>query len=157
MSLIPGLRHPISHGPAIDQCWETDIGGVYAAGNVLRPVETAAWAAAEGAAAGACIADSLLGQSGPVGRRIVVQVSGPVGYTLPGAVRIPGPALGQLQMMAHMSRTATGRFQMLVNERIVWQSRPVTARPARRYKIKAALPALEAIDSLRLHFEEAGP
>lgn len=61
---------PCTGGPVIDQFMRTAMPGVFAAGNLLRPVESSGVAACEGARAGACIAGFLDGvlegaQAGP--------------------------------------------------------------------------------------------
>ena len=53
---------PRTGGPAIDQFMRTSQPGVFAAGNLLRPVESSGVAACEGARAGACIAAFLAGR-----------------------------------------------------------------------------------------------
>lgn len=53
---------PRTGGPAIDQFMRASVSGVFAAGNLLRPVESSGVAALEGARAGACIAAFLAGR-----------------------------------------------------------------------------------------------
>lgn len=55
---------PHTGGPVIDQYMRTSRPGVFAAGNLLRPVESSGIAALEGARAGACIAAFLAGRLG---------------------------------------------------------------------------------------------
>lgn len=53
-----------TRGPLIDQAMRTSIPGVFAAGNVLRGVETSGYAALEGQRAGAMVALALAGDIG---------------------------------------------------------------------------------------------
>ena len=59
---------PGSGGPVIDQFGRCSDPTWFAAGNVLRPVETAGWSFREGQRIGACVADDLAGRL-PVGQR----------------------------------------------------------------------------------------
>jgi NADPH-dependent 2,4-dienoyl-CoA reductase/sulfur reductase-like enzyme len=51
-----------TRGPVIDQAMRTSISGIFAAGNVLHPVESSGWAALEGQRAGALVAKYLEGK-----------------------------------------------------------------------------------------------
>ena len=53
---------PGSGGPAIDQFGRCSDPTYFAAGNLLRPVETAGWSFREGMRIGACVADDLAGR-----------------------------------------------------------------------------------------------
>lgn len=55
---------PATDGPLVDQYGRTNLQGVFAAGNVLRAVETSGWAANEGARVGANAAAYLREASG---------------------------------------------------------------------------------------------
>lgn len=56
---------PQSRGPVIDQAMRTSLAGVFAAGNMLRPVESSGWAANEGRQAGHMAARFLHGRLSP--------------------------------------------------------------------------------------------
>lgn len=74
---------PGSGGPVIDQMMRTTMPGVFAAGNVLRGVESSGAAALEGARAGACIAAFLREQiSGRLGA-VHLSTSAPLRYIVP--------------------------------------------------------------------------
>ena len=90
--LASTMRDRATRGPAIDQCWRLPDPRIYAAGNVLRPVETAAWARSEGAAAGNAIADDLLGLRRRRERLVPLVCSDPIRFATPAAIAVPGPA-----------------------------------------------------------------
>lgn len=156
-SLLPGTGpwiDPASGGPAVDQCWRLAEPRVFAAGNVLRGVETAGWSAAEGRAAGHTIADDLFGVGPPPSRRVPVVATGAVKLVTPAAIAVPGPAPGPLLMCVRMARAATGRLTLSADGRTFWRSRPFTALPERRLRLSRDLPNLENVATLSVGFED---
>lgn len=145
---------PATGGPAIDQCWRLADPRLYAAGNLLRPIETAGWAAAEGRAAGLALADDLDGRLPPSSRRIPLVATDPVRLVTPSAIAVPGPAPGPLQMLVRMARPATGRLTLAADGRTFWRSRRFTALPERRLRLARALPDLTDVAALTAGFEE---
>ncbi len=152
--LASTLRDRATRGPAIDQCWRLPNPRIYAAGNVLRPVETAAWARREGAAAGHAIADDLLGLSTPPERLVPIVCSDPVRFATPAAIAVPGPQPGSLQMAIRMARPARGRIAMVAGGAPFWRSRPATFRPERRIMLTRSIPDLSRADTIEIGFEE---
>ena len=155
-SLLAGLAllDAASGGPAIDQCWRLARPGLFAAGNVLRPVETAAWAAAEGAAAGQAIADDLDGRLALPGRRVPLVAADPVRLVTPSAIAVPGPPPARLQMCVRMARPATGRLTLAADGRVFWRSTRFRALPERRLRLTRDLPDLAGVGILTAGFEE---
>ncbi|MEK9517868.1 FAD-dependent oxidoreductase [Streptomyces venezuelae] len=87
LPLAPGTR-----GPAVDGDFRTAVPGVFAAGNLLRGVEPAVAAAAEGRAAAAAVAELLEGRPWPEDRVPVGVAAGPADplrWVTPGLL---GPA-----------------------------------------------------------------
>lgn len=150
----PALCDPRSGGPAIDQCWRLDPPGLYAAGNVLRAVETAGWAAREGAAAAASIAADIAGRAAPE-RAIPIATVDPVVSVTPSRIAWPGPAPGPLLMTVRMARPARGRFTLSADGRVFWRSRPTVALPQRRIRLGRDLPPLDGVAALAIGFEPA--
>jgi NADPH-dependent 2,4-dienoyl-CoA reductase/sulfur reductase-like enzyme len=144
-----------SLGPAIDQSWRLADPRLYAAGNVLRSVETAAWSAREGAAAAMALADDLQGKHDGAERRVPIVCKDPVKLVTPSAIAVPGPRLGPLHLMLRMSRSATGRLTLAVDGRTVWQSSRFTAHPERRLRLSRALPDLSNASEITVGFDEA--
>ncbi len=147
-----GLLSPARSGPAVDQHWRTANPLIYAAGNILRAVETAAWSAREGAAAADAIARELAGLS--PGRRIAIDITGPIKLVVPGALTLPVAALGPLQMQVRMARTATGHFSLVADGSEIWRSTRVTLHRERRHGLTRKLPGLERVQKLTLSFIE---
>ncbi|MBP7002937.1 FAD-dependent oxidoreductase [Amaricoccus sp.] len=152
-ALLPGLD-PGAGGPAIDQCWRLAEPRLYAAGNLLRPIETAGWAAAEGRAAAHALADDLDGRLPAPGRRIPLVAADPLRLVVPSAIAVPGPQPGPLQMCVRMARPATGRLTLAADGAVFWRSRRLAALPERRLRLTRALPDLTGVATLAAGFEE---
>jgi pyruvate/2-oxoglutarate dehydrogenase complex dihydrolipoamide dehydrogenase (E3) component len=150
----PGTLAKGSRGPGVDQNWRLANPRIYAAGNVLRSVETAAWSRREGQAAGAAIADDIEGRTATPERLIPVTCTGPVASSVPAAIAVPGPAPGPLQMQIRMARAAHGRLTLAVDGRTVWRSARMHALPERRIGLTRDLPALDAASAIEIGFEE---
>jgi NADPH-dependent 2,4-dienoyl-CoA reductase/sulfur reductase-like enzyme len=155
-SLLAGLadaRDGATRGPGVDQCWRLADPRIYAAGNVLRAVETAAWSRREGMAAGNAIADDLLGAAEPRARLVPLVCSGPILFATPSAIAVPGPQPGPLHMMIRMGRAAAGRITISVDGAVLWRSRSATFRPHRRIGLCRRLPFLSGASSVEIGFE----
>lgn len=74
---------PNTRGPIIDQLMRTSLPGVFAAGNVLRGVESAGIAALEGAHAGACAAAHVKGEIGAQIGALEIAASHGIEYLVP--------------------------------------------------------------------------
>ncbi len=154
-ALPRALVDAASRGPAVDQSWRLDNPRFYAAGNVLRSVETAAWSAREGVAAADAIAGDLLGHSTLPARRVPVLCDAPVLLATPAAISVPGPRPGALQMYVRMARSATGRLTLAVDRQVIWRSGRFTAHPDRRLRVSRDLPDLTNAGAVVVGFEEA--
>lgn len=129
---------PGSGGPAIDQFFRTSDPQVFAAGNLLRPVETAGMCWAEGRIVAANIAAALAGTLPLPAPGIPVRISDPIKYVYPQIIvpqadgRTPMPL-----MRARVIRTARGRLRLTVDGREIW-SRSGKFLPERRLTIPTA-------------------
>ena len=150
---MPGVSDPGTRGPAIDQCWRLADPRIYAAGNVLRAVETAAWSRREGIAAADSIADDLLGRGQPRDRLVSLRCTEPIHFVTPAAIAVPGPALGPLHMKIRMARSAAGRITMALAGEIFWRSRHATFHPERRISIARNLPNLSRVELIDIGLE----
>lgn len=74
---------PRTGGPAVDQYARTGMEGVFAAGNLLRAVESSGIAAIEGRRAGAAAAEFLAGRLGWGERAAALSVSEGIAYLVP--------------------------------------------------------------------------
>ena len=123
----PVARDPASGGPAIDAMGRCSDPTFYAAGNMLRPVETAGWCWAEGRAVGRAILADLKGKV-PVQRQPVTLSGDALSWVVPQFLS-GDRALDGLQL--RVNRPVKGRLSVRVNGREVG-SRRIHSRPERR-------------------------
>jgi len=131
----PIALDPGSGGPVIDQFFRTSDPQVFAAGNLLRPVETAGMCWAEGRIAAANIAAALAGTLPPSKSGVAVRFSDPVKYVYPQMIvpaadnRTPMPL-----MRARVTRAVRGTLRLTVDSRVLW-SKAGRFLPERRLTI----------------------
>jgi NADPH-dependent 2,4-dienoyl-CoA reductase/sulfur reductase-like enzyme len=150
------LLDEASRGPAIDQHWRLASDGVYAAGNVLRGVETSAWCAREGAAVAWSIAADLRGQTGSADRRIPVTARAPIAFSTPSFIAPSTASNEQVTIGIRMATAARGRIVLAADGKPFWQSGVMTARPERRILISPSFPDLAGTSGIELFFEGGG-
>lgn len=123
---------PATGGPEVDEFGRTSDPAVFAAGNLLRPVETAGWCWAEGRAVARAMARALTGDlPPPAGRRVTC--TGALAYVVPQRLAGgSGPALDVLQL--RVAGPARGRLSLTVDGQET-AGRPLTARPERRLSL----------------------
>ncbi len=114
---------PRSGGPAIDQFGRCSDPVYYAAGNVLRPVETAGWSFREGRRIAGCIADDLAGELPTVDRMLPITTGPGVKLVVPQRLALPlaGNALRHLQVRAE--RATRGELRLTLDGVTVWRRR----------------------------------
>ncbi|MGZ9164781.1 MAG: FAD-dependent oxidoreductase [Anaerolineales bacterium] len=91
-----------SLGPQVDDRCRTSRPGIFAAGNLLRGVETADWAALEGRRAARGIAQFLEKAEWPV-NRIEIQVEAPLAWICPNIIT-PDSGVGQFRFLSNEFR-----------------------------------------------------
>ena len=125
---------PGTGGPAVDQFARTSDPAIFAAGNVLRPVETAGWSHAEGRRVGRAVARDLA-HGLPEGPGEAVRLDGGgLRFVVPQRI-VAGdeePALPVLQMRAAL--ILRGRLIVRRGDRTVL-SRRLSTRPERRITV----------------------
>jgi pyruvate/2-oxoglutarate dehydrogenase complex dihydrolipoamide dehydrogenase (E3) component len=151
--LPASLRDTNSKGPRVDQRWRLADPRLYAAGNILRSVETAAWSAREGRAAAEAIAADLRSGALVAERMVPIRVADPIAFSIPSLVAVPGPALNRLQMAVRMARPARGRFTLAADGAVFWRSHSVSVLPERRILLSRNLPDLDNVAELQIGFE----
>ena len=132
------ILNPHSNGPAIDQFFRTSDPQVFAAGNLLRPVETSGMCWAEGRIVAANIAAALAGTLPPPNPGVTVRIAEPVKYVYPQII-VPsagGPVPMPL-IRARVTRAARGKLRLTVDGREIW-SRSGSFLPERRLTIPTA-------------------
>lgn len=126
---------PGSGGPVVDQFGRCTDGNFFAAGNLLRPVETAGWSWREGIAAGNAVADSLAGRLPAAERLISVAVGSPVlKFALPQRIALPIHTGGTEHLQLRLNRAARGHLTVSDAGGAVWEG-PIAGLPERRILI----------------------
>ena len=124
---------PLAGGPEVDEYGRCSDPTYFAAGNLLRPVETAGWSWAEGRAVADAMVRALAGDlPEPATRRLTV-TDGALKYAMPQ--RVAGgshAALPALQL--RVARPARGRLSLTVDGQEV-AGRAIDALPERRIKL----------------------
>lgn len=142
---------PRSTGPVIDAYGRIGLPGFFAAGNLLRPVETAGACWAEGRRAARAIDAYLSGTiaDGDAGLRLEIEGEA-IRYALPQIVQ-PGGAGRHDRIQIRFDRASRGMLQLMQGDTVL-ASRRLRARPEQR--ITLPLPERFGSGRLRLRFEE---
>lgn len=127
---------PRTGGPEVDEGGRCSQTGVYAAGNVLRPVETAGWCWQEGRSVALCIAQDLQGLA-PLDS-VPIAVSGALKYAVPQRISdASGRGFGQIQL--RVPHAVSGRLSLRVDGHEI-AGRPLSALPERRLLLPLPAP-----------------
>jgi thioredoxin reductase len=142
-----------SGGPVVDPWGRLSDPSYFAAGNLLRGVETAGWCWAEGQRVADAIGAALAGQLPPAGGARIRVMSGAVALAVPQVIsESPGPgAADRLQL--RLMRPAKGRLR-LVQSGVTLAEAPVDSQPERR--ITLPLPVPRGSADIHLTLEERG-
>lgn len=145
-----------SGGPAIDQFGRCSDPTYYAAGNLLRPVETAGWSYREGLRIGACVSDDLAGRL-PSGDQAMPIVRGAeIKLVVPQRLCLPLGAGGLDQLQLRVARAVAGELVVTADGQPIWRRR-WDALPERRLLVAfSALPIPKGMASLAIGFAPAG-
>lgn len=112
-----------SVGPAVDQDGRCENPRYFAAGNVLRAVETGGWAFREGRAVGIALAADLLGEASKASP-VKVTYDAPIKLVVPNLLRngaeLPG---GLRDFQLRFQRRAKGKVSLSIDGREVWHQR----------------------------------
>jgi NADPH-dependent 2,4-dienoyl-CoA reductase/sulfur reductase-like enzyme len=136
-------------GPSIDQHWRCSDPAYFAAGNLLRPIETAGTAWQEGRAAAESLAAALAGELPVPERSLRICWTDPLRYVYPQRLSLPGRPLHPLQLRARVARATRGQLTLIANDREIW-SRCVSALPERRIQIPADRVSLDGLENLEI-------
>lgn len=111
-----------SGAPLVDQYGRLQNPLYFAAGNVLRAVETGGWAFREGRAVGSAVADDLARQA-PARQPVQVRFDAPLKLVVPGIIRsgdrMSAHAFRHFQL--RMTRAAAGRLTLLLDGLPAWR------------------------------------
>jgi NADPH-dependent 2,4-dienoyl-CoA reductase/sulfur reductase-like enzyme len=120
---------PATGGPEIDEYGRSSDPAVFAAGNLLRPVETAGWCWEEGRAVARAMARALAGGLPPPSSRRIAATGG-IAWALPQRIAGgPDPAIDQLQL--RVAEAAAGRLSLRADGQEL-AGRTLRALPERR-------------------------
>jgi hypothetical protein len=142
----------LSGGPQVDQFFRLSDSSYFAAGNLLRPVETAGWCWAEGRAAARMIARSLEGMLPEPVPSVIVTISGDaLKYVVPQRITMAPPDSAMRQLQVRVRRPVRGILSVVVEDRALW-SQKIDALPERRILIplNRLLPEMTGTASLVL-------
>jgi NADPH-dependent 2,4-dienoyl-CoA reductase/sulfur reductase-like enzyme len=118
-----------SGGPAIDQYGRCSDGAYFAAGNLLRPIETAAWCFREGSTIADYIADDLAGGLPSAEGAVEVLAGSRVKFVVPQRLTRVTPLRGLMQL--RVNAPVRGQLRVLAGEEVLAR-RHVSTRPERR-------------------------
>jgi NADPH-dependent 2,4-dienoyl-CoA reductase/sulfur reductase-like enzyme len=118
-----------SFGPVVDQYGRCTDAAYFAAGNLLRPIETAGWSFREGTAIADFIADDLTGGLPARGEEITIIAGEGVKFVVPQLLCRVAPLHGKLQL--RVERPISGQLRVS-SERAVLYERRISTRPERR-------------------------
>lgn len=118
-------------GPVIDNFWRTSDPAVFAAGNVLRPVEHSGWVAAEGRMAALAILRALEGRLPDPSGSATVSAGGALRYVYPQRV-VPDGA--PMLLYARAARAHRGRLLVRCGGHVLAE-RAISALPERRIHV----------------------
>lgn len=149
---------PATAGPQIDQYFRASDPVYYCAGNLLRPVETHAWCASEGAAAARLIAAGLGADTrSDTGRDTPLRAAHPaIRYVVPQRLSAEDRPGAMEHVQLRLTRPAKGRLVFRADGREIC-SRPVNSLPERRILMPIApLLAHRGASSIDLDLKENG-
>lgn len=139
-----------SSGPTVDQYGRCVDPTYFAAGNVLRPIETAGWAWREGRAVAGFIAADLAGGLPAPSEVVPIHVHGPVKYCVPQhLVRDTHAGLDHLQL--RVSARVAGTLTVSDGDRPLWRASG-TFLPERRIRVPLGDPAFFSAAALDIGF-----
>ncbi|MGE0211335.1 MAG: NAD(P)/FAD-dependent oxidoreductase [Parvibaculaceae bacterium] len=145
---------PATGGPVVDQTGRCSDPAYFAAGNVLRPIETAGWSFREGRTMGATVAEDLARAPGVRGHAVSISPRPPVRLVMPQKLTLPTNGTGLSALQLRVERPVTGDLRIVSGGVPIWR-RHVRTGPERRLLVPLN-GFLERIrsDTLTVEFEE---
>ncbi len=144
---------PATSGPRVDQFGRCSDPVYFAAGNILRPVETAGWSWKEGWQIAQFVADDLAGVATAHDTAIhVFSHDALIQYVMPQLISSPDSKPGFDHLQLRFTGPAKGRLYALQNEKIIW-SKTVNSLPERRIEIPVSSLRTNSHSAIELKFE----
>jgi len=145
LTLDPGTQ-----GPQVDQWGRCSDRHYYAAGNVLRALETAGWSFREGRRIGALVADDLEGRVPEARRTTRIERAEGIKLVMPQRLAHPLTTQGLEHLQIRVDHAAQGTLTVSTGSRLLW-TRQVSLLPERRVLIPLSqLDVPENADTLRI-------
>ncbi|MFI6986820.1 NAD(P)/FAD-dependent oxidoreductase [Nonomuraea wenchangensis] len=132
-----------TRGPRVDTSLATSVPGVFAAGNLLHPVDTADVAALDGRHVAAAVLGHLAGEPAPGGDEVPLVAEAPLRWVAPQLVRPggPPPSRGKLLLWSDAFHTLP-RVTATQDGRVLGRTRlPWPAAPGRVFRVPFSLVA----------------
>lgn len=123
-----------SQGPAIDQFGRCSDPAYFAAGNILRAVETAGWSFREGKRIALCLAADLEGRLPAATPALTVEAGAGIKLVVPQRLTAPQTALGKQQLELRATAPISGKLR-LRSGAVTLYERAVSVLPERRILI----------------------
>ena len=134
---------PLTGGPAVDQFGRCSDPSWFAAGNLLRPVETAGWCQREGRRIGAAIARDLAGDLPPPAPAVRVVPGRGIKLAMPQRLCPDPGAADPAMLQLRAAEPVAGELRLVADGHTLWR-RHLAVRPERRILVPVAAEALAA-------------
>ncbi|MDQ0391937.1 FAD-dependent oxidoreductase [Labrys monachus] len=145
-----------SGGPAVDQHGRCSDPAYFAAGNLLRPIETAGWCFREGRRIGEAVADDLAGALPVATRTVRVGHAAPIRFAVPQSLSLAGSSRLTGTIQLRVGTESAGRLTVRAGGRLLW-SRRIDTRPERRILVPLqGIDLPEGIDAIEIAIEPGG-
>jgi len=151
LSNSPLAVDPGTKGPAIDQFWRCSEPAFFAAGNLLRGIETAGQCWREGRAAARAIAAVLQGKLA-ASPAIPVRAEGALSYVYPQRLVAEDPIDAGLLFFGRAKAATKGTIVLRGDDSVIW-SRKIEALPERRIAWPVSPKSLQAYRSITVSLE----
>jgi NADPH-dependent 2,4-dienoyl-CoA reductase/sulfur reductase-like enzyme len=149
IEIDPGTR-----GPVIDDYFRCSDQHYFAAGNVLRGIETAGHCWREGKAVAEMVIARLENRLPVREPDARVTMQGPLAYVYPQRIYRDAPASHPLLFKARVKREVRGRLSVVVDGRVVWSHR-ISALPERRIAWKLPTRDLRSCQQVSVELDAA--
>ena len=120
-----------TQGPVIDQFGRCSDPSYFAAGNILRAIETAGWSFREGHRIALCLAADLEGRLPEPTTFASVRAGAGIKLVMPQRLAGPDSALGKRWLELRVTAPVTGRLRLSRGDRTLSET-PISTRPERR-------------------------
>jgi hypothetical protein len=128
-----------SGGPVVDQFLRTTMPAVFAAGNVLRPVESSGRAALEGVFAAQSVTAFLTHRISPYIGTISVTAEPPLSYVVPQRWSLESSEMAAAPISFRCSADSKGCIVVLVDENSAFEGTPERIRAGRQLRLFATM------------------